>query len=173
MSCRCTEELYSVIECRKFINIYFQILCLICRHFCCAFNSWNGCFITSATDLTADFNYRTSVSDLRRLEKEQPLISLEMHTFTCYSELSGTDVLSTENHMLPYLHYKYWCVPEEEDRVRWLLKSLPNDPEATWKAPEKVELWWKYTEGIPQGTLEFVIISMHQLQLIPLTPNLL
>lgn len=145
MSCRCTEELHSVIECRKFINIYFQILCLICRHFCCAFNSWNGCFITSNTDLTPDCNYRSYrslVSDLRGLVKEQPLLSLELHTFTCYSELSGTDKVN--RHARGGRHSKV------------LLKSPPKDPEATWKAPEKVELWWKQTEGIPQGTLECV-----------------
>lgn len=38
-------------------------------------------------------------------------------------------------------------MPEEEDIVRWLLKSQPKDPEATWKALEKVE---------GKGTLECV-----------------
>lgn len=36
---------------------------------------------------------------------------------------------------------------EEEDIVRWLLKSPPKDPEATWKALEKAE---------GKGTLECV-----------------
>lgn len=67
--------------------------------------------------------------------------------FTGSSELSGTEVVSTENHMLLYLHYKQQSLliqeigmPEEEDIVRWLLKSPPKDPEATWKALEKAEL---------------------------------
>lgn len=74
----------SILKCPVGASKNFsQILCLVCRHYCCAHNSWGGCFVTSDIDLTPDYNYWYYQTLLFRLQvpgsewtgNEQPLFS--------------------------------------------------------------------------------------------------